>query len=189
MNGMEQTPQRRLSRWMPAAPDRTVSPRALRVGCALASALAAVALYRSVALRYALALAVLVLVVEATFRRRRMRRLAEERRGESICTFARALNPRAVDPCVIRAVHDELQPYAMAGRLAVPLRPTDRLYEELGVDPEELEDVARDIADRTGRPLIGAERNPVRPVVTVGDLVRFFTHQPCASRGRDTEWG
>ena len=178
---MEHTRRRRLSRWMPAATDGTISPRACRIGCAVFAALVAVALYFSTDLRFALPFALLVLAIGEAFRQRRMRRLAAERRGESICTFARALNPRAVDPWVIRAVHDELQPYAMAGELPVPLRPTDRLYEDFGVDPEELHDVALDIAERTGRPLDGAERNPVRPVVTVGDLVRFFAHQPRAS--------
>lgn len=177
---MEHSRERRLSRWMPAATDRTSPPRAFRIGCAVASALAA-ALYVSTELRYALALVVLAFAAGAVFRRRRMRRLAAERRGESICTFARALDPRVVDPWVIRAVHQELQPYAMAGALPVPLRATDRLYEELGVDPEELDDVARDIAERTGRRLDGADHNPVCPVATVGDLVRFFANQPRTS--------
>lgn len=178
---MDPTRERRLSRWMPAATDRTISPRAFRISCAVVSALAAVALYFSTALRFALSFAVLALAVGAVFRGRRMRRLAAERRGESICTFARALDPRAVDPWVIRAVHDQLQPYARAGAVPVPLRATDRLYEELGVDPDELDDVARDIAQRTGRRRDAAERNPFRTVVTVGDLVRFFAHQPRAS--------
>lgn len=178
---MEHARNRRLSRWMPAATDRTISPRAFRIGCAVFAALLAVALYFSTDLRYVLPFVVLAMAAGAAFQQRRLRRLAAERRGESICTFARALNPRAVDPWIIRAVHEELQPYAMAGELAVPLRPTDRLYEDFGVDPEELHDVARDIAERTGRRLDGAERNPIRPVATVGDLVRFFAHQPRAS--------
>jgi hypothetical protein len=136
---MEPTRKRRLSRWMPAAAERTISPRAFRIGCAALSGLAAVALYFSTELRFALPLVVLVMAVGAAFRQRRLRRLAADRQGESICTFARALDPR------------------------------------------ELHDVARDIAERTGRRLEGAERNPVRPVATVGDLVRFFAHQPRAS--------
>lgn len=178
---MEQTRPRRLSRWMPPATGHTISPRAFWIGCALILALTGVTLYRSVSLRYALALVVLVFTVQATLRQRRMRRLAAERQGESICTFARALDPRSVDPWIIRAVHDQLQPYAGAGRMRVPLRPTDRLYEELGLDDDELDDVARDIAERTGRTLEGADRNPVRIAVTVGDLIRFFAHQPRAS--------
>ncbi|WP_420128013.1 hypothetical protein [Longimicrobium sp.] len=178
---MEQTRPRRLSRWMPEATVHTISPQAFWIGCALLLALTGVVLYRSVSLRYALALLVPVFAIQAALRQRRMRRLAAERQGESICTFARALDPRSVDPWIIRAVHDQLQPYARVDGMLVPLRPTDRLYEELGLDDDELDDVARDIAESTGRTLEGAERNPVRTVFTVGDLVRFFAHQPLAS--------
>lgn len=109
---------------------------------------------------------------------RRRARMRSERAGEGLCTFARAFDRRTTDPWIIRAVHDALQPYCETRGGPVPLRPADRLYGELRIDGEELEDVARTIARRTERPLENTERNPVRTVDTVGDLVRFFAHQP-----------
>lgn len=108
----------------------------------------------------------------------RRTRLQAERWGEGICTFARAFDRRAVDPWIIRAVHEELQPYFGTRHGPVPLRPADRLYEELGIDGDELDDVAQTIARRTGRPLVDTERNPAGPILTAGDLVHFFTRQP-----------
>ena len=113
---------------------------------------------------------------------RRLTDLAVGRQGESICTFARSFGRRAVDTWIIRAVHEELQPYCRSRRVTLPLRSTDRLEEVLGIDAEELDDVAKDIAHRTGRPLDACDRNPFfGKVVTVGDLVWFFEHQPLKS--------
>ncbi len=80
---------------------------------------------------------------------------------------------------VLRAVHEELQPYCRYGRGALPLRETDDLLSILGIDPEELEDVAEMIAARAGRSMDRPEENPYfGRVNTVGDLARFFLHQP-----------
>jgi hypothetical protein len=118
-------------------------------------------------------------VLSAFTVRRRLADLAVVRQGESICTFARSFGRRAVDTWVIRAVYEELQPYCRSVRVTLPLRVTDHLEEVLGIDAEELDDVAEDIAHRTGRPLDVCDRNPFYgKVVTVGDLVWFFAHQP-----------
>lgn len=163
---------RRLSRWMPPLPHRTMSPRALAVGCAVSAAFAGVLVYLHPPFAVVAAAVVLFFAGVTFLRRRRDRRIAAERPGESICTFARALDRRTVDPWVIRAVHEALRPYA-----DFPIRPSDSLDALLGVYGDELDDVARNVAERTGRTLDGAERNPVR-VRTAGDLVRFFSHQP-----------
>lgn len=173
---------RRLSRWMPPLPEPPMTPLA-KAGCWLLAAAGLALLYFSVEARVAAALVALAFAVQAVFHGRRMRRLAAGRAGESICTFARSLDRRAVDPWVVRAVHERLQPYAMAGDAVVPLRVSDRLYRDLRVDDEELDDVAREVARRTGRTLDDIERNPAYPVVTAGDLVRFISHQPCAAGG------
>ena len=47
---------------------------------------------------------ILVVALVSAYDRLRLRRLAEHRGGESICTFARSFDPRAVDPWIIRAV-------------------------------------------------------------------------------------
>jgi hypothetical protein len=58
------------------------------------------------------------------------------------------------------------------------MRETDRLWDELRLDDEDIEDLADLIAERSGRTLSDAELNPFySQMVTVGDLVLFFAHQ------------
>jgi hypothetical protein len=116
---------------------------------------------------------------DALRRARVLRALAAERAGESICTFARSFERRGVDPWVIRAVHEELAfCYRLGDRLAVPIRAAD-LLTELGMDGDDLDDAVGDVAWRTGYSLRVTRNNPLYGRVrTVGDLVRFFNHQP-----------
>jgi hypothetical protein len=112
------------------------------------------------------------LIVDGRF----LARLASDRRTESICTFARSFNCRAVDTWVIRAVHATLQESLASQRF--PMRETDRLRDDLRLDDEDIEDLADLIAERSGRTLSDAESNPFYgQMVTVGDLVLFFAHQ------------
>src|SRR4029077_10265041 len=97
--------------------------------------------------------AVLLTVTSVIGERRRLAALAAERQGESICSFARAFDCRAVDTWVIRAVFEELQPYRVFGRGRLPLRPTDELVGDQAIDDEDLEDLTEDIACRAGRSL------------------------------------
>lgn len=116
--------------------------------------------------------------------RRYLARLAEDRQGESICSFARSFDGRAVDTWVIRAVFEELRLYCRFGRQELPLRPSDELNHDLGIDPEDLEDLVVEIAFRAGRSLDDSVNNADDGnVVTVSDLVRFLVNQP-ASRPR-----
>jgi len=64
-----------------------------------------------------------------------------------------------------------------------PIRPDDRLLEDLRIDPEDLDDLlARQIAERTGRSLANPEENPYYgKVKTVRDLVTFFLGQQVLS--------
>jgi hypothetical protein len=100
------------------------------------------------------------------------RRIAEARKGESICQFARGFDRRRIDTWIIRAVYEEFSG-------AFPLRSSDRFNEDLRIDGEDLEDGAIRIAQRTGRALDGYERNPMfGKVKTLRDMVMFFHHQP-----------
>jgi hypothetical protein len=113
---------------------------------------------------------------------RRLRRLAEQRTGEDIGTFARAFDRRTgpFDPWVVRATWDALQPYMSFRDGQVPLRPTDRLEQDLRIDPDDLDlDIVVEIADRAGYSLDQAEANPMHGNIrTVRDLVKFITRQP-----------
>ena len=105
---------------------------------------------------------------------RRQRRIATERQAESICTFARSFDCRATDTWIVRAVFEELASYVQ-----FPLRPDDRLEADLKIDPDDIDDIAEAIAQRSGRPLEGCEVNPLwGEVTTIRELVEFFVNQP-----------
>lgn len=172
---------RQFSRWMPPNTARDSGrrgPLASLIFAALAVAFVA-GLVFSASFRYAVAGLVAMCFLVSALATRRMRALAAQRAGESICTFARAFDRRAVDPWVIRATYEELALWTHFGGGLLPLRASDRFDKELGIDGEDVDEMALDIARRTGRSLDGAERNPLYGrVVTVGDLVRFVSWQP-----------
>ncbi len=124
---------------------------------------------------------VLMQIVGTITHDRYLRRLAEERKGEDIGTFARAFNRHSepFDPWVVRATWDILQPYVTFRGASVPLRPRDSLGDDLKIDPEDLLDLMKGVAKRSGHTLDGAEENPYPwPIETVNDFVRFITIQP-----------
>ena len=169
---------RTFSRWMPSRDEDRATPAARFAVFALGGALLAlIYFYPPVLVGFGL----LVLAGFIISRRedRRIRLIATERTGESICTFSRAFDRRRVDPWIIRAVYEELQRYYSGMVEHLPLRPSDRFDVELRLDGEDLEDIAKDISTRTGRLLECTEANPLKGGVhTLEDLVMFFTHQP-----------
>lgn len=154
---------RTFSRWMPPADPRP----ATLAGDLLAGLVMVLA-----------APVMLVLLPFGIRHNRRLRRLAAERAGEGICTFARAFPRRSVDPWIIRAVHQGVQPWCAFRGGLLPVRADDPLDGLLGMVDEDVDDLVMEVATRAGRSLDGAERNPVRAVATVGDVVRFVSHQP-----------
>jgi hypothetical protein len=118
--------------------------------------------------------------VEDRRRKRQLSRLVLSRQGESVCTFVRNLPYRELDTWVIRSVFEELQTYMGSDLAGVPIRPADRLKEDLRVDPEDLDDqLVGQMAQRAGRTLANCDSNPYYgKVATVEDLVRFLCAQP-----------
>lgn len=113
---------------------------------------------------------------------RRLRRLAADRAGESICTFSRSFPKASRNPLLIRAVYASLhQDYYQN---SAPVRTTDRLEKEFRMDDEELDDLLVDLAALTGRCLKQTESNPLwGKVTTAGDIVSFLQHQPILTGG------
>jgi hypothetical protein len=169
---------RKPSRTMPPKPSRPMTWTGALVLSLLGAGL--VSLLCFVPALLALIVAILLATVAMTFgQSRRLARLSADRQGESICSFARSFECREVDTWIIRAVFEALQPYCRFGRGTLPLRPTDDLDGDLRIDPEDLEDLAGDIAYRTGRSLEDRVKNPLYGnVKTVSDLVIFFANQP-----------
>jgi hypothetical protein len=134
----------------------------------------AVLVYSSVGGRWAVGVIATVGVVATIHARRYFERLKEERKEESICTFARSLPAREHDTWVVRAVFEEL-----SSRVRVPIRPTDDLKKDLKIDPDDLDETAFEIARRAGRSMGDTKNNPMFDrVITVADIIVFFEHQP-----------
>lgn len=106
-------------------------------------------------------------------------RLAMERRGESICQFARSFDTRAVDTWVIRAVYDTLQQDLHDMHPAFPVRASD-LLQDLLCDPDDLDmHLADELARRSCRSLNNPQANPLYGKIrSVGELVLFLNAQP-----------
>lgn len=110
---------------------------------------------------------------------RRLQALADARKGESICAFARSFDARETDTWVIRAAYQEVQQWLQAYADAFPVRASDTLVGDLEIDAEDVEDLIRDIAKRSGHSIEKPEDNPYHgSVLTVSDLVLFISAQP-----------
>ena len=170
------------SRFMPAATTRPVHP----LGVVLVVPFAGFLLWAfidqpvaAVAIAITFVLAVLGLNVKW---RRHLTSAAAQRPFESICHFARDFECRKTDTWVIRAVYEEVQSHLRPLHAQFPLRASDQLTADLGMDPDDIEfDIATRVAERTGRSLDDSSANPYFScVVTAGDMVRFFCLQPRA---------
>ncbi len=104
------------------------------------------------------------------------RAIKQQRRAETICTFARALPARGRDTWIVRAVYEEL-----SFDRGVSVRPADRLERDLGFLPEDISICLERAAARVGRSAIATEKNPLfGRVSTVADAVAFLEFQPTA---------
>ena len=88
----------------------------------------------------------IVTAIQNRNHRRRMRALAAERSGESICQFVRGLPYRQLDTSVIRHVYDAVQAEVAIPDFRLPLRATDHCTDTLDIDPED-EDVKINLRD------------------------------------------
>jgi hypothetical protein len=111
--------------------------------------------------------------------KRHLAALARQRAGETICEFTRSFDARQTDTSVIRAVYEQLQQQLRWAYPEFPLRATDRLVEDLRLDPDDIDmDLLSDVAGRTGRSIRTTKQNPYfGKVKTAHDLVGFFCAQ------------
>jgi hypothetical protein len=127
------------------------------------------------------ALTLITIIAERT-RTMRLRGISKDREGEDIGSFARSFNRRdgaQLDPWAIRAVWNALVPYTGSKERRVPLRPTDRFEEDLGIDPDDIEDLVIQLVEQCERVPGNWTANAFyASVTTVGDLVRFISAQP-----------
>jgi len=170
-------------------PSRRI-PKALRRGTPLARVFAWILLlavvgtygyalwYHPFIVGVASALAAVVVARERRRTRRQLTNLAHAPPGESICEFSRSFDPRETDTWVIRAVYEQLQQQLHWAYPGFPVRATDRLVEDLRLDPDDIDlDLLSDVAGRTGRSIRDTKANPFISVTTAQDLVAFFCAQ------------
>ncbi len=86
-----------------------------------------------------------------------------QRTGENICAFRRGFDLHKVDPWLVRAVHEEVRDVMGPGvnNMNYPIRASDRLVEDLLIDPDDLEDVAKTVAVRAGYDFSDFKQNPL----------------------------
>ncbi len=114
-------------------------------------------------------------------RTQRMGPLLTAREGEDVGTFARAFDRRAgpLDPWAVRAVWNTVMPMTSTRGKLIPLRPTDRFVEDLGIDSEDIECEIPKVVAQCERDIAGYATNPhYTSLDTVGGLVRFISAQP-----------
>jgi hypothetical protein len=116
--------------------------------------------------------------IQTAWERRFLRQLAVFRSGETICDFARSFD-RGTDTWVLRAAYEEFCRFVSVDGQPIPVHREDRCEDDLKIDPDDLDDLARDIAFRARRSMGSCEQNPLYgKVKTVGDVVAFLTYQP-----------
>ena len=163
---------------MPPQPVRKLPPWRWPLLAALLSGLGYCIYKQPYVLLFIAALGIIVWI-GIVFDTRHRRRLLASRQDESICDFARSFDRGKSDTWILRAVYDELSRFISIDARPIAVRPADRCEEDLKIDPEDLDDLAADIAFRARRSMDAGEQNPLYgKVKTVADIVTFFEHQP-----------
>ena len=124
------------------------------------------------------------------YERPRTQRLQVERPwrpDDDFGSFVRAFtldDPVPVDPWAVRVVWEAVLPLTALRGPAIPLRPADRFTHDLGVDPEEVEELIPSLVGRCGRTVGNWSANPYYSGLdTVGALVHFISAQPLDQQG------
>jgi hypothetical protein len=103
----------------------------------------------------------------------------KQRVGETICQFTRSFDYRKVDTKIIRATYEYLADWNKVKGRPFPVRASDSLHKIYYIVDEDVDELAEEVAKKTGRSLEDAERNPLYgKVMTVRDMVLFINNQP-----------
>jgi hypothetical protein len=106
-------------------------------------------------------------------------KLAKERKGENIGTFAKSLDYRNIDTWIIRAVYEEIQSELGFKEIDIPIRTSDNLENDLQLDDEDLFYIYSRVAIRAGISDKDGNKNPYYDKVeTVEDMILFLNTQP-----------
>jgi hypothetical protein len=104
------------------------------------------------------------------------------RPNEDFGSFTRAFDHGGedpIDPWAVRVVWEAVHPLTALRGPAIPLRPDDRFELDLGVDPDEVEELIPGLVAWCGRTVGNWSANPYYAgLSTVGALVHFISAQP-----------
>jgi hypothetical protein len=107
----------------------------------------------------------------------RMRRLAEQRKGETFYHLAAHFIGENVSEEVLRNTYEYF--YDWSGAVSVPVRATDNIDEIYGISDEDLDDAVEAILTKSGRRLPSEEEIESFPLFeTVEDVVLFVAASP-----------
>lgn len=119
-----------------------------------------------------------VVTIFALLDQKKLIKRLNTREDVSICTFARSFDCRNVDTWIIRATYEEIQRY-LDPKTLPPIKTSDRLWEDLHIEADDVEYIGVAVAKRIGYDLRDTKSNPLYDgVKTVEDLVLFLTNQP-----------
>jgi hypothetical protein len=172
---------KRISRWLPTAPNKPLTKKEKILLMILGIGFMFL-IYKQPSIIALLGVITVASILVNTVQNRKLRKLAEARNGESICSFARSYDLHNIDPYIVRAVYEELIAWTSYRNGYVPIRPTDT-FEFYGIDGEDLDDLAIDVAFRSHRSMENAEANPLfGKVKTIDDLIQFISNQPASQQ-------
>lgn len=129
---------------------------------------------------YVIGIIVIAIVLSTIFNHYRMKGIAISRGDADICKYARSFDYRNVDTKIIREVYEKVQEWSgnYEGK-PFPVVADDNFDNIYQMDPDDLDDIYWEVADKFGISTDNPEANPYYgKVTTVQNLVLFLHHQP-----------
>ena len=126
-------------------------------------------------------LVILALVVIGTiYSYYRMKRIALSRGEADICSYTRSFDYRNVDTEIMREVFEKVQEWAGTyNDKPFPVQANDNFDDLYQIDPDDLDGIYWEVADKLGISTERAEENPYYDKVkNVKELVLFLHNQP-----------
>jgi hypothetical protein len=122
----------------------------------------------------------LLITIEIVINHYHMRNIARSRGKPDICTYARSFDYRNTDTKIMREVYTSIQEWAgKYDGIPFPVQSNDSFDALYRMDPDDLDDIYFEIADKFGISTEEAEKNPYFDrVETVRELVLFLDSQP-----------
>ncbi len=110
----------------------------------------------------------------------RMRKIARGRGKPDICKYARSFDFRNTDTKIMREIYNSIQEWAgKYDDVPFPVQSEDSFEKLYQMDPDDLDDIYLEVAEKLGISTEEAEKNPYyERVETVKDLVLFLNSQP-----------